>query len=136
MALPGEGPQANIENVNLLGKAEPRKTTCKDFPFTKKALMDPGPMKQTNGSSGLSRVSTKEISPPPSRPALLVKSMAVGLSHTSKALAAMPINISNALALGFRNTPRLYGDQTVHPPPHKITGARSGLRAARSELFL
>jgi hypothetical protein len=46
MALPGEGPQANIENVDLLGKAEPRKTTCKDFPFTKKALMDPRPMKQ------------------------------------------------------------------------------------------
>lgn len=98
MALPGEGPQANIENVNLLGKAEPRKTTCKDFPFTKKALMDPGPMKQTNGSSGLSRVSMKEI-PPPSKPALLVTSMVVGLSHTAKALAATPIDISNALAL-------------------------------------
>jgi len=135
-ALGAEGPQANIENVNLLGKAEPRKATCNDFPFTKKALMDPGPMKQTNGSSGLSRVSTKEIPPPPSKPALLVKSVAGGLSHTAKALAAMPIDISNALALGFRNAPRLYGDQTVRPPPHQITGARSGLRAARSELFL
>jgi len=48
----------------------------------------------------------------------------------------MPIDISNALALGFRNAPRLYGDQTVRPPPHKIIGARSGLRAAKSELFL
>jgi hypothetical protein len=48
----------------------------------------------------------------------------------------MPIDVSNALALGFCNAPRLSGDQTVRPPPHKITGARSGLRAARSELFL
>jgi hypothetical protein len=47
----------------------------------------------------------------------------------------MPVDISNALALGFRNVPRLYGDQTVRPPPHNITGARSGLRAARSKLF-
>jgi hypothetical protein len=35
-----------LEGANLLGEAEPRKATCKDFPFTKKALVDPGPMKQ------------------------------------------------------------------------------------------
>ena len=52
-ALGAKVPQANIENVNLLGEAEPHKATCKDFPFTKKALVDPGPMKQTEGSSGL-----------------------------------------------------------------------------------
>jgi hypothetical protein len=62
--------------------------------------------------------------------------MAAGLSHTTKALTAMPTDTSNALALGFRNAPRLYGDQTVPFPPHKITGTRSGLRAASSKLFL
>jgi phage baseplate assembly protein W len=48
----------------------------------------------------------------------------------------MPIDVMNALALGFRNAPRLYGDATVRPPPHHITGVRSGLRAAGSELGL
>ena len=46
-ALGAEGPQANIENVNLLGEAEACKTTCEDFLFTKKALVDPEPTRQT-----------------------------------------------------------------------------------------
>jgi UDP:flavonoid glycosyltransferase YjiC (YdhE family) len=146
MALPGqivqareaargaEEPQTNVEKVNLSGEAEPPKATCKNFPFTKKALVDP---ESAEANSKLSRTNTQNSIPPaPSKPALVAKSTAVGLGHSVKALAVMPIEILNALALGFRNAPRLYGDSTVRPPPHNITGVRSGLRAAGSELYL
>ena len=48
----------------------------------------------------------------------------------------MLIEMLNALALGCRNAPRLYGDRTVRPPPHNITGVRSGFRVAGSEFCL
>ena len=143
MALPGQIAQAregargvgeaqtNIEKVNLSGEAEPPKASCKNVPFTKRALVDPEPTEAT-----LSRMSTKDIPPVPSKPAIVAKSTATGFGHSAKALAVMPIDISNALALGFRNAPRLYGDQTVRPPPHNITGVRSGFRAAGSEFCL
>ena len=146
MALPGqivqtrEGlrgaqePQTNIEKVNLSGEAEPHKAACKNFPFTKKSPLDVEPTGATN--SLLSRANTQDLPSAPSKPALIAKSTAVGLGHSAKALAAMPIDISNALSLGFRNAPRLYGDQTVRHPPHNITGVPSGLRAAGSEFFL
>jgi UDP:flavonoid glycosyltransferase YjiC (YdhE family) len=145
MALPGQivqarevargtqEPQANLEKVNLLGEAEPLKATCKNVPFTKKA---PGDSEPTEANSRLSRANTQNLPRAPSKRALVAKSTAVGLGHSAKALASMPIDIMNALALGFRNAPRLYGDPTVRPPPHHITGVRSGLRAAGSELGL
>lgn len=42
------------------------------------------------------------------------------------------MDLSLAIAQGFHNAPRLYGDSTVRTVPH-ITGIRSGLRAAGSE---
>ncbi|KAI9784300.1 MAG: hypothetical protein M1839_002361 [Geoglossum umbratile] len=48
-----------------------------------------------------------------------------------KAILA-PMDISLAVAQGFHNAPRLYGDTTVRRPT-KITGMRSGLHAARDE---
>ncbi len=41
------------------------------------------------------------------------------------------MDISLALAQGFHNAPRLYGDSTVRAPP-RISGIQSGLRAAGS----
>ena len=143
MALPGhiaharesgrgtQRAQTDIEKVNLSGEAEPPRAQCNNVPLTKKALVDP----ETGGGT-LSRISTNDIPPAPSKPALVAKSTAAGLGHSIKALLAMPTDVSNALALGFRNAPRLYGDQTVRPPPHTITGVRSGFRAAGSELCL
>jgi UDP:flavonoid glycosyltransferase YjiC (YdhE family) len=145
MALPGQivqarevargvqEPQANFEKVNLSGEAEPLKATCKSVPFNKKTLADSEP---TGANSRLFRANTQNLPPVPSKRALVAKSTAVGLGHSAKALATMPIDVMNALALGFRNAPRLYGDSTVRPPPHHITGVRSGLRAAGSELGL
>ena len=42
------------------------------------------------------------------------------------------MDLSLAIAQGFHNAPRLYGDSTVRTPP-RISGIQSGLRAAGSE---
>ena len=42
------------------------------------------------------------------------------------------MDLSLAIAQGFHNAPRLYGDTTVRTPP-RISGIQSGLRAAGSE---
>lgn len=55
-----------------------------------------------------------------------------GVEMTATALAKAPVGLSVALAQGFHNAPRLYGDDTVRRPI-RITGIRSGLRAARKE---
>ncbi|KAF7561513.1 hypothetical protein G7046_g2634 [Stylonectria norvegica] len=55
-----------------------------------------------------------------------------GVGRTATAFAKAPVNLSVALAQGFHNAPRLYGDDTVRNPI-RVTGIRSGLHAARSE---
>ena len=45
------------------------------------------------------------------------------------------MDLSLAVAQGFHNAPRLYGDSTVRTAPH-ITGIQSGLRAAGAEFTL
>lgn len=55
-----------------------------------------------------------------------------GALKSAQAVASAPIDLSVALAQGFHNAPRLYGDDTVRRP-RRVTGIRSGLRAARAE---
>ncbi|KAL9585735.1 MAG: hypothetical protein Q9212_001354 [Teloschistes hypoglaucus] len=57
----------------------------------------------------------------------------VGLAKSGEALARVPMDLSLAIAQGFHNAPRLYGDTTVRQPT-RITGIKSGLRAAGEEL--
>ncbi|ROW17677.1 hypothetical protein VPNG_00595 [Cytospora leucostoma] len=57
-----------------------------------------------------------------------------GVGRSAAALASAPIDLAVALAQGFHNAPRLYGDDTVRRPT-RVTGIRSGLRAARREFF-
>ncbi|KAM0436090.1 hypothetical protein ACHAPT_002982 [Fusarium lateritium] len=61
-----------------------------------------------------------------------VGDVASGVERTATAIAKAPVDLSMALAQGFHNAPRLYGDDTVRRPP-RVTGFRSGLRAARFE---
>ncbi|OJD38994.1 glycosyltransferase family 1 protein [Diplodia corticola] len=60
-----------------------------------------------------------------------------GLHQSASALARAPVDLALALAQGFHNAPRLYGDDTVRPGPATagggITGWHSGVRAARRE---
>lgn len=55
-----------------------------------------------------------------------------GLAKTTAALLGGPLDLSLAIAQGFHNAPRLYGDATVRKPV-RITGFHSGLLAARKE---
>lgn len=55
-----------------------------------------------------------------------------GFRKTGSAIVTAPINISVAVAQGFHNAPRLYGDDTVRQPV-RISGFKSGLHAGRNE---
>ncbi|OQO02205.1 hypothetical protein B0A48_11759 [Cryoendolithus antarcticus] len=55
-----------------------------------------------------------------------------GFKASGTALLAMPLDIHMAVAQGFHNAPRLYGDATVRKPI-RITGVKTGWRAARKE---
>ncbi|ROT35970.1 UDP-Glycosyltransferase/glycogen phosphorylase [Sodiomyces alkalinus F11] len=55
-----------------------------------------------------------------------------GIGKSAEAFAKAPVDLSLALAQGFHNAPRLYGDDTVRRPP-RVTGMRSGLKAAGFE---
>ncbi|KAK2014803.1 glycosyltransferase family 28 domain-containing protein [Colletotrichum eremochloae] len=55
-----------------------------------------------------------------------------GVGRSAQALAKAPVNLSMAIAQGFHNAPRLYGDDTVRRPP-RVTGISSGLKAAGKE---
>lgn len=64
----------------------------------------------------------------------LAHNTAKGLLKAARASARAPVELSLAVAQGFHNAPRLYGD-TVRAP-YRITGMHSGLRAAGKELAL
>jgi UDP:flavonoid glycosyltransferase YjiC (YdhE family) len=55
-----------------------------------------------------------------------------GVGKSMRGIARAPVDLSLAVAQGFHNAPRLYGDDTVRRPP-RVTGVHSGLRAARYE---
>ncbi|KAI9753342.1 MAG: hypothetical protein M4579_005200 [Chaenotheca gracillima] len=65
----------------------------------------------------------------------MVATVGKGLEQSGEALAKAPMNLSLAIAQGFHNAPRLYGDDTVRRP-RRITGIQSGMRAAGSEFVL
>lgn len=56
----------------------------------------------------------------------------LGLAKSGEALAKVPMDLALAIAQGFHNAPRLYGDSTVRTPT-RISGIQSGLRAAGKE---
>ena len=123
-----------IEKVNMTGEAEPRKKLPRVRPG-----IDPKRPVQSDGQArgDLPRTTTGgDVAPVSSKPVTVMKDTAEGVGFTGKALIKMPVEVLYAMALGFRNAPRLYGDSTVRPPPDTIDGFRSGVRAAGSEFVL
>lgn len=55
-----------------------------------------------------------------------------GFKSSGAALLTMPMDVHMAIAQGFHNAPRLWGDATVRKPV-RITGLKSGWTAARRE---
>lgn len=64
----------------------------------------------------------------------IAQDVGTGLGKTAEALARAPMDLSLAVAQGFHNAPRLYGDTTVRRPA-RITGIKSGLKAAGKEFI-
>ena len=62
----------------------------------------------------------------------LMEDTSHGFAMAGEAFAKVPMDLSLAIAQGFHNAPRLYGDSTVRTAPC-ISGIHSGLRAAGSE---
>jgi hypothetical protein len=77
-------------------------------------------------------LSALSADPPENLAEELVGKAAHGFAQTGVAIAKAPIDLSLAVAQGFHNAPRLYGDETVRKPV-RISGFASGLRAGRDE---
>lgn len=94
--------------------------------------------KATGGSSSgdnddaRSTVTTGSATKVVSRAADFLAQLSDGIAMSAHALARAPVDLSLAVAQGFHNAPRLYGDDTVRRP-RRVTGLASGLRAARAE---
>ncbi|KAL2270350.1 hypothetical protein VTJ83DRAFT_2534 [Remersonia thermophila] len=85
--------------------------------------------RRSSSSSSSSSSSTATRSPAEE----VIHQVGRGAVQSATALARTPADLILALAQGFHNAPRLYGDETVRRPT-RVTGIRSGLRAARREL--
>ncbi|KAK3357606.1 CHIP6 protein [Lasiosphaeria hispida] len=96
---------------------------------------DPPPLTQKTSQNSLRRrdtqmtVSTVDVEHPAEE---FVQEVGRGAAQSAKAIARVPVDLSLALAQGFHNAPRLYGDDTVRRPK-RVTGIKSGLKAAGYE---
>lgn len=110
--------------LNLRGSAEPARS-----PFT------PSPSPEDPETTLHLTTTTSSDSHSPAV-VVILKHVGKGIGHSSRVIATLPLQMWNAVALGFHNAPRLYGDKTVRPAPQKISGFRSGVRAASTEFCL
>jgi UDP:flavonoid glycosyltransferase YjiC (YdhE family) len=124
-----ENRMKNLEEVNLHGDAAPPSRRLQSIAPTS-TTPAPEHLGMNGDISSFAYSNTGEVPDPPSVPMTILKATAQGFGHSGKALLQMPVDFWYALALGFHNAPRLYGDGTVRPPPRTITGFRSGMKAA------
>ncbi len=128
-----ERPSSKVEHARETAESSSAQGTAQ-ISGTVKPLSNELPSTQTRRSTGSSSTETHEsVSEHSDAPDQnLVDHVGHGAFKSAKALATAPVDLSVAVAQGFHNAPRLYGDDTVRRPP-RITGVRSGLRAARHE---
>jgi hypothetical protein len=92
------------------------------------------PAPQQRRGTGFTDLSTLSADPSENVVEELAEETGEGLKKTGRALYRAPLDFTLAMAQGFHNAPRIYGDETVRAPP-RIDGIASGLRAGRDELF-
>jgi UDP-glucoronosyl and UDP-glucosyl transferase len=120
-----------MEEVNLHGDAAPPARHLRSI--APRSTTTKPDIRVLNGDmSALARQDANKITNPPSVPVTIMQATAQGFCHSGKALLELPVDFWYALALGFHNAPRLYGDGSVRPAQHRIMGFRSGLKAAGS----
>ena len=76
--------------------------------------------------------STASADPTETLPKEVIDDLHWGLKRAGAAILTMPNDLHVAIAQGFHNAPRLWGDATVRKPI-RITGVKSGFTAARKE---
>lgn len=106
-------------HLKFQGRAEPVR-----FPFA------------SGRESQVKRVTTGSSDGGTSPVLVIMKDVGKGIGHSTHAIVSLPLRMWNAMALGFHNAPRLYGDKTVRPAPQKhIRGFRTGVAAAGTEFW-
>jgi hypothetical protein len=90
------------------------------------------PHVETTTTHAIHRRHSKPSAPATSPAEEVIRQVGRGAKKSASALARTPVDLSLALTQGFHNAPRLYGDDTVRRPT-RVTGIKSGLRAARHE---
>ncbi|KAL2396210.1 Sterol 3-beta-glucosyltransferase UGT80B1 [Exophiala dermatitidis] len=121
--------QARLQReMNLQGEAEPVR-----LPFSPSN----GQNDRLGGNNPqqLTRTAT-DLSQHPPAVVVILRDIGRGIGHSTRAIAVLPLQLWNALALGFHNAPRLYGDKTVRPSPGRIPGFRAGVKVAGKEFWL
>ncbi|KAL1836593.1 hypothetical protein VTJ49DRAFT_4897 [Mycothermus thermophilus] len=117
------------------GKPDGGSSGTKDNSPSASSTNQEPPQVETSTTHALDRRDSKSsASSAPRSPAEeVMHQVGRGAAKSATALARTPADLILALAQGFHNAPRLYGDETVRRPT-RVTGMRSGLRAARREL--
>ncbi|KAH7397749.1 hypothetical protein BKA64DRAFT_623727 [Cadophora sp. MPI-SDFR-AT-0126] len=106
------------------------KHTTTGEPMAKKAAKDKQNAQEEGGADDNDSVLSDD--PEDNVVEELGKNVTSGVGKTAGFIAKAPMDLSLAVAQGFHNAPRLYGDTTVRRPT-RITGFKSGLKAAGQE---
>ncbi|KAI0128672.1 hypothetical protein BJ170DRAFT_340797 [Xylariales sp. AK1849] len=85
-----------------------------------------------NTSNSILSTTTPGTAAPDNAAEEYVNEVSEGIGQSGRAIAHAPVDLAMAIAQGFHNAPRLYGDDTVRRPV-RVTGMKSGLKAAGSE---
>ncbi|TVY73273.1 Sterol 3-beta-glucosyltransferase UGT80B1 [Lachnellula suecica] len=112
--------------------SELTKKTITGEPVAQKNEANKEHEQQNNDEDGDDNVSELSDDPEENTAEEMARDVGEGLGGTAAHLARMPMDLSLAIAQGFHNAPRLYGDETVRRPT-RITGYKSGLKAAGEE---
>ena len=127
-----ENRSKDMEEVNLHGDAAPPAGRLRSI-APNSTTPKPDTLDMNGDLAPSVPMMARDIADPPSVPMTILKATGQGLGHSGKALLQLPVDFCYALALGFHNAPRLYGDGSVRPAPHTITGLRSGMKAGGKE---
>ncbi|GAB7343373.1 hypothetical protein MBLNU457_1412t2 [Dothideomycetes sp. NU457] len=99
-------------------------------PSNERSARRPQPQQQ---ATGMTQTTNMSVDPEEPLAQELGRDAGEGLLETGEALISAPLDLTLAIAQGFHNAPRLYGDASVRKPM-RITGFHSGLKAAGREL--
>ncbi|KAH9828145.1 glycosyltransferase family 1 protein [Teratosphaeria destructans] len=109
------------------------RNTSKDNVTTEQQAQDGAQRPQVHREeTNQTNTSVASTTPSEPLPLALAEDVGYGLKKSGGAILTMPNDLHVAIARGFHNAPRLWGDATVRKPV-RITGFKSGCEAAGKE---